>query len=54
MSPLAADKRPGRCVYCGRPCNGQACQQHADLLTLEASANDNSGGKPVDTVDSHA
>ena len=24
-----------RCVYCGHPCRGTACQWHKDLLALD-------------------
>ena len=32
---LSPDVRPGRCAYCGRPCNGRTCAGHADLPELD-------------------
>jgi len=37
---LAPDVRPGRCVYCGRPCNGRTCAAHVDLPAIEAVPRD--------------
>jgi len=44
---LAPDVRPGRCAYCGRPCNGRTCAGHADLPAIEAAVD-----RSVETVDS--
>jgi len=43
---LAPDVRPGRCAYCGRPCNGTTCTGHADLPAIEAAVD-----RSVETVD---
>ena len=37
---LAPDVRPGRCAYCGRPCNGPTCAAHSDLTAHEQAAVD--------------
>ena len=28
-------KKPKRCPYCGRPCDGATCAQHRDLAKIE-------------------